>query len=106
MRLRIQLLRVDDRSGVSRKTGNPYRICEAQAVVYATDEATGELQPSVGRFMIPRGQEDEVKAARLPADYFAEFTLRPDMQGKIEARVSRLVPIPSEARQAPAAKSA
>ncbi|MBE0595502.1 MAG: hypothetical protein IH616_24200 [Gemmatimonadales bacterium] len=103
MRLKIQLLHVEDRSGVSRKTGQPYRICEAQAVVYAPHPESGEVTPMVGRFMIPRGQEDEIVRAG-PGDYLAEFTLRSDMQGRIEARVAKLVRMQVEAR--PASKAA
>lgn len=101
MRLRIQLLHVEDRSGVSRKTGQPYRICEAQAVVYAPHPETGAEVPTVGRFTIPRGQEDEI-LRRGPGDYEAEFTLRADMAGKIEARVAKLLPMAQAPRVAPA----
>ncbi len=81
----IQVLRVEVRKGISRKTGNPYAMAEAQCVFNAPNPETGVLEPSVGTLLLPRGQED----AR-PGLYEATFTLRSNREGRVEAVIARL----------------
>jgi len=87
MQLPIQILRVDVRRGVSRKTGNQYVMAEAQCVYHAPHPETGVVEPSVGQLLLPRGQE-EVK----PGEYDAIFTLRTSREGRVEAVIARLSP--------------
>lgn len=87
MNLQIQILRVDVRRGQSRKTGNPYVLAEAQCVYYAPNPETGEIEPSVGQMLLPRGQEET-----KPGHYEAETTLRTSREGRVEAVISRLAP--------------
>lgn len=89
MQLSIQVLRVSVREGVSRKTGNAYKMAEAQCVYSAPNPETGEIEPSVGTLLLPRGQED----AR-PGNYLAGFTLRTNREGRVEAVISKLAPAP------------
>lgn len=86
MQLSINVLRVSVREGVSRKTGQPYKMAEAQCVYEAPDPDTGELQPSVGTMLLPKGQEDT-----RPGRYAASFTLRTNREGRVEAVISKLI---------------
>lgn len=87
MQLQIQILRVDVRRGVSRKSGNPYVLSEAQCVYHAPNPETGVIEPSVGQMLLPRGQE-QVQAGT----YDATFTLRTNREGRVEAVIAKLVP--------------
>lgn len=87
MNLHIQILRVDVRRGQSRKTGNPYVLAEAQCVYYAPNPDTGAIEASVGQMLLPRGQEETA-----PGNYEAEFTLRTNREGRVEAAIGRLTP--------------
>lgn len=87
MHFQIHILRVDVRRGISRKSGNAYVLAEAQCVYHVPNPETGELQPSVGQMFLPRGQEET-----KPGHYDAEFTLRTNREGKVEASIARLVP--------------
>jgi hypothetical protein len=89
MQLSIQVLRVSVREGISRKSGQPYKMAEAQCVYSAPNPETGEIEPSVGTLLLPRGQED----AR-PGNYLAGFTLRTNREGRVEAVISKLAPAP------------
>ena len=101
MQMSIQVLRVEVRRGVSRKTGQPYQMAEAQCVFYAPHPDTGELQPSVGTMLLPRGQED------VPAgNYDAAFTLRSNREGRVEAVIAKLVPSRSAAVSADKGRAA
>lgn len=91
MQLSINVLRVSVREGVSRKTGQPYRMAEAQCVYHAPDPDTGEVLPSVGTMLMPRGQEDV-----RPGQYMASFTLRTSREGRVEAVISKLIPAVAE----------
>ncbi|MBN9430351.1 MAG: hypothetical protein J0H09_27990 [Burkholderiales bacterium] len=88
MQMAIQILRVDVRSGVSKKTGNAYKMAEAQCVFHAPNVETGVIEPSVGRLLLPRGQEDV-----RPGHYEAVFTLRSSLEGRVEAVIARLQPV-------------
>lgn len=92
MQLSIQVLRVSVREGVSRKTGQPYKMAEAQCVYNAPDPDTGEIVPSVGTLLLPRGQEDA-----KPGNYVAGFTLRTSREGRVEAVISKLQPAAASA---------
>lgn len=92
MNLAIQVLRVTVREGVSRKSGLQYRMAEAQCVYSARNPETGEIEPSVGTLLLPRGQEDV-----RPGNYLATFTLRTNREGRVEAVIERLLPAPAAA---------
>lgn len=91
MQMGIQVLRVEVRRGVSRRTGLPYQMAEAQCVFHAPNPETGELQPSVGTMLLPKGQEDA-----KPGNYVAAFTLRSNREGRVEAVIASLLPAVAE----------
>ncbi len=95
MQLRIQIIRVEIRQGMSKRTGQPYRMGIAQCVYHAPNPTTGEIEASVGALNLPRGQEDT-----LPGNYVATMTLVTDREGRVAGAIAKLEP-EQGAKQAP-----
>lgn len=98
----IQVIKVNDqRSGVSKKTGNPYSMQDCECMLL--DEAGAPS--SVGVLMIPKDLMGKVQ----PGTYAASFTLGTDQERRIIARVVQLTPVKIEGGKVttlPALKSA
>jgi hypothetical protein len=82
---KVTILDIAHRSGVAKKTGNPWAIHEAQCILeQETSEGKSIL---VGTINLPDVLKDST-----PGDYLAEFALFRSMEGKLEPRVVSLQP--------------
>ena len=82
---KLQILEVVKRSGISKKTGNAWEIHAAQCVL--TQEVEGKSQIVVGTINLP----DQLKTV-APGEYLADFAFFQSMEGKLEPRITSLVP--------------
>lgn len=82
---KLTVLQIIKRSGIAKRTGNPWEIHSAQCVLEQSVE--GEKQLLVGTINLP----DSLKAIE-PGDYLAEFAFSQSMEGKLEPRITSLVP--------------
>lgn len=82
----IQILKVNDvKSGVSKKTGNPYELQDAECVLLNDDGTPSQI----GVLSIPKDLRNKVQAGT----YTGSFSLRPDLQTRrIEAVLTGLNP--------------
>lgn len=73
MRSIIQILKVNEmKKGVSRKTGNPYEMQDAECLILNDDGSVDQ----VGVLPLPKDLREKV----LPGTYVGSFAMRPDMQ--------------------------
>lgn len=82
---KLSILQIISRSGVSQRTGRPWEIHSAQCVL--EQENDGQKQLLVGTINLP----DQLKAVS-PGEYLAEFAFSQSMEGKLEPRITSLVP--------------
>jgi hypothetical protein len=82
---KLTILDVTHRSGISKKTGNPWAIHEAQCILEQEDSEGKKIL--VGTINLP-----EVLKESTPGDYLAEFSLFRSSEGKLEPRVVSLQP--------------
>lgn len=82
---KLQILEVIKRSGVSQKTQRAWEIYAAQCVL--TQDVDGKSQIVVGTINLP----DHLKVTE-PGEYLAEFAFFQSMEGKLEPRITSLVP--------------
>jgi hypothetical protein len=82
----LQILKIDVKAGLSRKTGNAYRLAEATGVV-KTQKEDGSEDWAVGRFLLPKGSE-ELKAGH----YSVDFTFVSGQDGELSPRIRSLRP--------------
>jgi len=82
---KLSILEVVKRSGISKKTGNAWEIHAAQCVL--AQDVDGKSQIIVGTINLP-----EYLKATEPGDYLAEFAFFQSMEGKLEPRITSLVP--------------
>lgn len=102
----IQVLKVNDlKSGVSRKTGNPYEMQDAECILLKDDGSVDQ----VGVLQVPKSLRDKVQ----PGVFTGSFALRANMQSRrIEAVLTDISPVPPgtygtpKASPAPAPKAA
>lgn len=91
----LQILKVNDlKSGVSKKTGNPYELQDAECVLLDDKGAPSQI----GVLSIPK----ELRGKVEPGVYTGNFALRPDLQTRrIEAVLTGLnaVPVRSQVPQ-------
>lgn len=75
----IQILKVNEvKKGVSKKTGNPYELQDAECVLLNDDGTPSQI----GVLSIPKDLREKVQAGT----YTGSFSLRPDLQTRrIEA---------------------
>lgn len=92
----LEILLVNTKTGVGKKTNQPYSISEAHCVL--RDE-TGKAG-AVGVLTVPKGME----ASAVPGIYTASFAIEAptygDNQGKVIAVLKGLVPVPASAFKA------
>ncbi|ARK49162.1 cellulose synthase [Burkholderia pseudomallei] len=82
---KLTILQVVARSGISKRTNQPWEIHTAQCVL-EQDSSDGK-QILVGTINLPTALKDS------PAgEYLAEFALQQSMEGKLEPRIVSLVP--------------
>lgn len=98
MQMSIDVLAVNRRSGVSRKTGEAYNMASAECVFHSTDPETGAARLVAGEMMLPRGQEDI-----QPGRYVASMIFRRNREGRIEAGIAKLVPSVADTKASRAA---
>lgn len=82
---KLSILQVIKRGGVSLKTGRAWEIHSAQCVL--EQESDGQKQLLVGTINLP----DHLKAAE-PGEYLADFGFFQSMEGRLEPRITSLVP--------------
>ncbi|TKC83787.1 cellulose synthase [Trinickia terrae] len=82
---KLSILQVIKRSGVSKRTGNPWEIHAAQCVL--EQDVEGEKQILVGTINMPNHLKDV-----LAGDYLAEFAFAQSIEGKLEPRIVSLQP--------------
>lgn len=84
----IQILKLNElKTGVSRKTGNPYEMQDAECLLLKDDGTVDQ----VGVLQVPKGLRD--KAA--PGVYTASFALNANFASRrIEALLTDLHPVP------------
>src|SRR6266702_401769 len=82
---KLTILEVAHRSGIAKKTGNPWAIHEAQCILEQENESGKSIV--VGTINLPDALKDS------PAgEYLADFSFFKSMDGKLEPRVVSLVP--------------
>lgn len=95
----IEILAVNEEGGVSKKTGNPWKMYKAQCVIKGPDNAIkiGELNLS-----------DKMKDT-APGKYLAEFELGVSFENKVIPLLTKLHPFDQAVKAAspvsPAAKA-
>ena len=82
---KLSILQVIKRDGVSQKTGRPWAIHSAQCVL--EQDVDGQKQLLVGTINLP----DHLKAVE-PGEYLADFGFFQSMEGRLEPRITSLVP--------------
>lgn len=94
---KLSILQIIKRGGISQKTGRAWEIHSAQCVL--EQETEGQKQLLVGTINLP----DHLKAAE-PGEYLADFGFFQSMEGRLEPRITSLVPFgPPSARAKPGA---
>jgi hypothetical protein len=81
---KLTILQVVARSGISKRTGQPWEMHTAQCVL--EQENSEGKQILVGTINLPNALKDSP-----PGDYLAEFALQQSMEGKLEPRIVSLV---------------
>lgn len=86
----IKILKLNDpKTGVSRKTGNPYDMQDAECLLLNEDGTVDQ----VGVLQVPKSLRDVVK----PGDFTATFALHSNfMSRRIEAVLTGLVALPPD----------
>lgn len=84
----LQILKVNEvKSGVSKKTGNPYELQDAECVLL--DDKGAPMQ--IGVLSIPK----DLRGKAEVGVFTGSFSLRPDLQTRrIEAVLVGLTPVP------------
>ena len=90
----IDIVSVQEASGISRKTGNPWKMYRAQCVVTGGDSGA-----KVGELLLPDSLKDTT-----PGKYLAEFQLDVSFERLVVPRITALHPHGANAR--PQAKPA
>lgn len=86
----IEILLVNEKSGTSKKTNQPYKILEAHCVLRDESGKPG----GVGVLTVPKALEDSARPGIYTAGFSLEApTFGPD-QGKIVASLKTLTPLP------------
>lgn len=83
---KLTVLQIIVRNGISSRTGKPWEIRAAQCVLEQSNKE-GAKELLVGTLNLP----DQLKAVE-PGDYLADFAFFQSMEGKLEPRITSLVP--------------
>lgn len=84
MKARIQVLRVEEKSGVSKKSQQPYSMTVCQCVVHGD-------QVNVGELVLPKGHVSVV-----PGMYDADFAVAVGFDKRISGQLVALTPVAAE----------
>lgn len=90
---KLSIIDVVSRNGVSKRTGNPWSIHEAQCILEQESEKDGKSLV-VGTLNLSEDLKD------FRGDCIAEFSFFRSMEGKLEPRVVSLVPLGMAAAKA------
>jgi hypothetical protein len=88
----LQILLVNVKEGNAKKTGNPYKICEAHCVLRNDDGSAG----AVGVLTIPKNLEEVAKPGIFTASFALEAPTYGENQGKVIAALKGLVPVAAD----------
>lgn len=91
--MKIQVLEVTPRSGVSKTSGKPYAFQVCKCVI------TGPEGIEVGEIVLFDCPEPV-----LPGEYFPEYEIKKDMAGRLQGIIKRLNPAKSSSTAQAAAK--
>lgn len=80
--VRIQVFQVETKSGLSKKSGQPYRMEVCQCAVHAGGQIV------VGELVLPKDHPPV-----QPGDYSATFTVAVDRDKRIGGTLERLTPL-------------
>lgn len=89
MNYRLQILKIDTKEGVSRKSGLPYKISEAHSIIFNPDGTPH----AVGVLVLPKALEADAKPGMFNAQFSLEAGTRGDDQGRILARIAALTAV-------------
>lgn len=90
----IQILVVNTKEGKSRKTGQDYKIPEAQCVLINDDGTVA----AVGVLVIPKQLEEVAKPGTYTGAFALEAGSYGENQGRIIAKLVGLTPLPVKGR--------
>lgn len=85
----LEILVVNTKSGIAKKSGQPYSIPEAQCVLRNGDGTVG----AVGVLSVPKSLEDIAKPGLYTGSFALEASNFGDDRGRIVARLVGLTPI-------------
>lgn len=97
----LQILVVNTKEGTSKKSGQPYKIPEAQCVLINDDGTVA----AVGVLVIPKQLEDQAKPGTYTGAFALEAATFGENQGRIVAKLVGLTPLPPSAQRGRAAAS-
>jgi hypothetical protein len=89
----LEILLVNVKAGVSKKTNQPYSISEAHCVLRNDDGTAG----AVGVLQVPKGLEEAAKPGIYSAAFALEAPTYGENQGKIVASLKGLTALPPNA---------
>ena len=87
MKTELEIFDIAVTKGVSKKTNQPYELCEAQCKADVVDPETGETKPRVGVIMLPNKFKD-ISAGT----YIAEFGIQIGFDKRIGGQIVNLPP--------------
>lgn len=86
MKTLIQIIYVQPKAGIGKKSGNPYDMRLAQTLAHVTNRETGQVEPLVGELVLPQDLKETP-----PGYYLVDFRLSVSQQKRIESVVDTLV---------------
>lgn len=86
----LQILAINVKEGTAKKSGQPYRIPEAQCVLKNDDGTVA----AVGVLVIPKQLEESAKLGEYTGTFALEAGTFGENQGRIVARLVGLTPLP------------
>jgi hypothetical protein len=86
----LQILVVNTKEGTSKKSGQPYKIPEAQCVLINDDGTVA----AVGVLVIPKQLEEVAKPGTYTGAFALEAASFGENQGRIVAKLVGLTPLP------------
>ena len=94
----LEILVINVKDGTSKKTNQPYRIPEAQCVLRNQDGTVG----AVGVLVIPKALEEVAKPGMYTGTFALQAAAYGQDQGRIQAVLTGLNPLPPNAVRASA----
>lgn len=93
----LEILVINTKEGTSKKSGQAYRIPEAQCVLRNDDGSVA----AVGVLVIPKQLEDVAKPGIFTGSFALEAATFGENQGRIVAKLVGLTPVPQRTPQQP-----